>query len=173
MAGGQHDAPVRVEKRLFSPRQGRAIIPFLMDVSPGWDAHLVFPNSLKYGLTTEWLCQVVQMTGDYGRAGMAFNAWNGCGESLVVVPTREYGSLFHDWLRSLQCADVFAQKPNAALPRNGTWACPYMLAEAVQNVRGNGAIGLLPTTSVPFGAPVWIEKPCTIVCIGGSASIGQ
>jgi hypothetical protein len=161
---GSSDTALVIQwKRDFSRRWFQTGIPFLMDVSPGYDARYVFPNSARFGLTVEWLCQTAQMTQDYGQAGIVFNAWNGYGESLVALPTREYGSLFYDWLRSLQYADVYARRPDAPEPRNGTWACPYTLAEAIQQVPVGGTIGLLPTTLVLFDAPVIIGKACTII----------
>jgi hypothetical protein len=160
-------------KRDFSRRWFQTGIPFIMDVSPGYDAHCIFTPEFRYGLTAEWLDQLAQMNQDYGRAGMVFNAWNGYGESLVAVPSQEYGSLFYDWLRSLQYADVYARKPDAPAPRHGTWTSPYTLAEAIQNVPAGGTIGLFPTTSVPFDGQVTISKACTMISLGGSARIGQ
>ena len=173
-------------KRAFSQRWFQTGIPFLMDVSPGYDGRRVpqfGTNSTHYGLTTEWLAQLAQMTEDYGRAGMVFNAWNGYSEALVAVPgvtyrlpdgtTQPYGDLFYDWLSRLHYVDVYARKPDAPPPRDGKLASPYTLAEAIQNVPAGGTIGLLPTTSVPFDAPGRIEKPCTMIAVGGSARIGQ
>ena len=172
--GSSDTAEVINWKRDFSRRWFQTGIPFLMDVSPGYDGHLVFPKSVRYGFSLTWLCQVAQMTKDYGQAGMVFNAWNGYTEGIVAVPTQEYGSLFYDWLRSLQYADVYARKPDAAAPRNGTWACPYTLAEAIERVPVGGTIGLLPTTSEPFDAPPTpIKKACKIIAFGGSATIGR
>jgi len=92
-------------KRHFSSGWFQTGIPFLMDVSPGYDGHIVFGKSPPvYGLTPEWLSQLGQMVSDYGQAGMVFNAWNGYTESLAAVPLLDakYGNLFYDWLRSLQ-----------------------------------------------------------------------
>jgi hypothetical protein len=171
--GSTDTAAVINWKRDFSRRWFETGIPFLLDVSPGYDAHCVFNPAFRYGLTAEWRDQLAQMNQDYGRGGMVFNAWNGYGESLVAVPSHEYGSLYYDWLRSLQYADVYARKPDAPAPRNGTLTSPYTLAEAVLNVPVTGTIGLLPTTSLPFDAPITIQKACTIISIGGSARIGQ
>ncbi|MCL4785938.1 MAG: hypothetical protein KJ070_03975 [Verrucomicrobia bacterium] len=170
-------------KRDFSRRWFETGIPFLLDVSSGYDAHIAFgTNSPRYGLTPEWLDLLTQMNRDYGRGGMVFNSWNGYSEGMVAVPGVEHrvidgtvtncGSLFYDWLRSLQSADVYARKPDAPAPRNGTWASPYTLTEAIQNVPAGGTIGLLPTTSVPFDAAATIQKACTMIAIGGSARIG-
>jgi len=159
-------------KRDFSRRWFETGIPFLMDVSPGYDAHCVFNPDFRYGLTTEWLDHLAQMNRDYGRSGMVYNAWNGYGESLVAIPSQEYGNLFYDWLSSLRYIDVYARKPDAPAPRDGTLTSPYTLPEAIVNVPVGGTIGLLPTTSVPFDAPVSIARACTMISIGGSARIG-
>ena len=171
-------------KRDFSRRWFETGIPFVLDVSSGYDGHLAFgPGAPVYGLTQEWLDQLTQMSRDYGRGGIVFNSWNGFSEAMVALPGVEYrapdgsirhfGSLFYDWFRTLQSADVYARKPDAPPPRNGTWLSPYTLAEAVANVPLRGTIGLLPTTSPPFDAPGRIDKACTMIAIGGSATIGQ
>jgi len=161
-------------KRNFSRGWFETEIPFIMDVSPGYDGHLVFGASTahRYGFTFEWLCQLAQMVKGYGETGIVFNSWNGYTEAMVAVPSQEYGSWFYDWLRSLQYADVYAGKPDAPAPRNGTWGCPYTLTEAIQNVPVGGIIGLLPSTSVHFETPGTIEKACTLIAIDGSATIG-
>jgi hypothetical protein len=182
--GSSDTAAVIQWKRGFSQRWFQTGVPFLMDVSPGYDGRLAFgSNTTFYGLSTEWLDQLAQMNLDYGRGGMVFNAWNAYSEALVAVPgverkfpdgTRQfYGNVFYDWLRSLQSADVYARKPDASPPRDGTWTRPYTLAEAIEQVPVGGMIGLQPTTSAPFDAPVTISKPCTLISIGGSARIGQ
>jgi hypothetical protein len=171
-------------KRDFSRRWFQTGIPFLLDVSSGYDGHLAFgASSPVYGLTQEWLDQLTQMSRDYGRGGIVFNSWNGYSEAMVAVPgvehrrpdgtTESFGSLFYDWFRSLQSADVYARTPDAPAPRNGTWSSPYTLAEAIANVQAGGTIGLLSTPSTPFGAPAPVSKACTMIAIGGSARIGQ
>ncbi len=181
--GSSETALVINWKRNFSVSWFQTGIPFIMDVSSGYDAHIVFPNAVRYGLTPEWLNQLGQMNLEFGRSGMVFNSWNGFSEAMVALPgvehrefgggTRSFGSLFYDWLRSLQAADVYARKPDAPAPRQGTFTSPYTLPEAVQNVPVRGTIGLLPTTFPPFDTPITISKPCTITAIGGSARIGQ
>ena len=158
-------------KRWFSQSWFQTGIPFIMDVSPGYDASCVFEPDSRYGMTTEWLNQLTLMNQDFGQAGLVFNAWNGYGESLVAVPTHEYGSMFYDWLRSQLYIDVYARKPDAPAPRQGTFASPYTLPEAVANVPVRGVIGLFATTSAPFN-PISIAKPCTLTAVGGSARIG-
>jgi hypothetical protein len=86
----------------FSRRWFQTGIPFLIDVSPGYDGRLVFPGSNVYGLTPEWLSAMSQLIRDFGRDGMVFNSWNGYTEAMAAVPLKDpqFGSLFYDWLQS-------------------------------------------------------------------------
>jgi hypothetical protein len=88
-------------KRDFSRRWFATGIPFLMDISPGYDGHLLFGGSFHLGLTIEWVHKLTEMTREYGQNGIVFNAWNGYTESLAAVPSYEYGNLFYVWLQSL------------------------------------------------------------------------
>lgn len=170
-------------KRDFSRRWFETGIPFILDVSSGYDGHLAFTNSVVFGLNIEWLNALSEMNASYGRGGVVFNSWNGFSEAMVALPNVEYkrpdgtthyfGSFFYDWYRSLTYIDVYAQKPDAPPPRDGTLARPYTLPEALLNVPDAGVIGLLPTFAQPFDAPIPIQKPCTIISIGGVARIGQ
>jgi hypothetical protein len=105
-------------KRNFSSGWSQTGIPFLMDVSSGYDGRLIFGSGPpRYGLTAEWLSQIGKMVSDYGQAGMVFNSWNGYTEGMVAVPGITYqsenfgnlffGNLFYDWLQSLKY-DVYA-----------------------------------------------------------------
>lgn len=170
---GQTDDGTRLNwKRDFSRRWFLSGVPFFMDVSPGYDGHLIF-KTVPYGLTTGWLNDSAQMVRDFGQSGMVFNAWNGYTEGLVAVPTKEYGTRFFEWLKSLEYADVYARKPDAPDPRNGTWDSPYTLIEAVENVPPGGTIGLMATFSEPFDAPLTIGKACKLISVGGGATIGR
>ena len=171
--GSADTAGVLDWKRSWSQGWAQSGVPFLMDVSSGYDGRVVFCESWFYGESSDWLCGLDQMVRDFGQSGVVFNSWNGYTEGMVAVPTTEQGSLLYDWIRGLQAADVFARKPDAPAPRNGTWCSPYTLPEAVANVPNHGTIGLLPTTSIAFDAPITITKPCSLIPIGGSATIGN
>ena len=85
-------------KRDFSRRWSGSGIPFLMDISPGYDAHIVFPGSIIYGLSAEWRHALTAMVMEFGDDGLAFNSWNGYTESMAAVPTEEYGATYYAWL---------------------------------------------------------------------------
>jgi hypothetical protein len=100
---GERSEGARLQwKRDFSARWSRTGLPFLMDVSPGYDNRLVFPNHrLRYGFDDTWREALTAMVGDFGAGGIAFNSWNGYTEGMAAVPTREYGDTSYRWLRSL------------------------------------------------------------------------
>jgi len=74
-----------------------------MDVSPGYDAHLIFGNQAAppYGYTTDWREGLAAMVADLGRAGMTYNSWNGYTEGMAAVHTQEQGTICYDWLAGL------------------------------------------------------------------------
>jgi len=86
-----------------------AQVPFLLDVSPGYDAHIVFPaqNNAYWRITNNdiWHNGQTQMVvcnagGNWIR-GIAFNTWNGYTEGYAAPSTLEYGSQAYTWLRTL------------------------------------------------------------------------
>lgn len=85
----------------FSQRWSGTGLPFLMDVSPGYDASVVFPNSIVYGFTEEWMAALTDMVRVYGEDGLVYNSWNGYTEGMAAVPTLEYGDDFTLWLEEL------------------------------------------------------------------------
>jgi hypothetical protein len=90
-------------KRDFAARWFGTGLPFLVDVSPGYDNHLVFPaHRLRYGFDRAWRQALAGMVRDFGENGLAYNSWNGYTEGMAAVPTREYGDTFYRWLRGLQ-----------------------------------------------------------------------
>jgi hypothetical protein len=72
-----------------------------MDVSPGYDAHLVFPDSITYGFSGRWQNEFTAMVSTFFADGLAFNSWNGYTEGMDVVPTVEYSERFYFWLLAL------------------------------------------------------------------------
>jgi hypothetical protein len=72
-----------------------------MDVSPGYDASVVFPDSIVYGFTADWKDSLTQMVVEYGKDGLVFNSWNGYTEGMAAVPTFEYGNEYFNWLQYL------------------------------------------------------------------------
>jgi hypothetical protein len=111
-------------KRDFSSGWASTGIPFLMDVSPGYDAHLVFPNSVRYGLNPTWTAALTEMVRDYGQDGFVYNSWNGYTEGMAAMELRErsHGNVYRAWLGTLTAmypADEGAQatEPNDPGPR--------------------------------------------------------
>ncbi len=88
-------------KRDYSQRWSESGIPFLMDVSPGYDASIVFPNSIQYGFSSTWQQALTDMVADFGEDGLMFNSWNGYTEGMAAVATREYGDQYYQWLQAL------------------------------------------------------------------------
>ena len=92
-------------KHDFSRRWYDTGIPFIMDVSPGYDNHLVFPlNAFRYGHTAAWRKALTGMVADFGSNGLVYNSWNGFTEGMAAVPLREpeFGDVDYRWLQSLQ-----------------------------------------------------------------------
>jgi hypothetical protein len=100
---GERAEEARLEwKRDFTARWFRTGLPLLVDVSPGYDNHLVFPgHRLRYGFNDAWREGLTSLVRDFGEGGIAFHCWNGYTEGMAAVPTREHGDTFYRWLRSL------------------------------------------------------------------------
>lgn len=90
-------------KRDFSAGWEATGIPFLMDVSPGYDAHIVFPGSPLYGLNITWTVSLAQMVNNFGQDGMVYNSWNGYTEGMTAVILQGYEDYFYNWLGMLTC----------------------------------------------------------------------
>ncbi len=88
-------------KRDFSQRWSKTGVPFLMDVSPGYDANIVFPGSIQYGFSSTWLQALTEMVADFGEDGLMFNSWNGYTEGIAAVSIREFGDQYYQWLHEL------------------------------------------------------------------------
>jgi len=101
--GSSNDQHLIDWKRRFSQGWADTGIPFLMDVSPGYDAHIVFPDSVQYGLNTTWMQALTEMVQDFGQDGLMYNSWNGYTEGMAAVVLQEYGDAFFKWLGELTC----------------------------------------------------------------------
>ncbi len=88
-------------KRDYSQRWSQTGIPFLMDVSPGYDAHIIWPSSIVYGFSRLWQYSLAQMVVDFGQDGLVYNSWNGYTEGMAAISTFEYGERFYNWLQML------------------------------------------------------------------------
>ena len=91
-------------KREFSSRWQNTGIPFLQDVTPGYDGSQIFGPRPGWGYNAAWRTELTQLVIDFGQAGMVYNAWNGYCEGLVGMPTTaEVATGFetYNWMRSL------------------------------------------------------------------------
>ena len=79
-------------------------IPYIQDISSGYDAHIVFPASPVYGNNAVWRDGQTGMLQNIDHTGLTFNAWNGYTEALAAVPTLQYGEVTRDWVRDLNCS---------------------------------------------------------------------
>ncbi len=101
---GSSDEAVLIDwKRNFSTGWADTGIPFLMDVSPGYDAHIVFPGSVLYGLNITWTRALTEMVDDFGQDGLVYNSWNGYTEGMAAVDLEKFGDYFYNWLGMLTC----------------------------------------------------------------------
>ena len=61
-------------------------LPVILDVSPGYDAHRVFGNSVRYGNNRAWRLGQSEML-SLGVRGITGNAWNAYTEGAALVPS--------------------------------------------------------------------------------------
>ena len=73
-------------------------IPFIHDLTPGYDAHIVFPSSPVYGNTQSWRDLQNQAIKDLGSQSFTFNAWNAYTEGMSGAPTTQYGDASYNWV---------------------------------------------------------------------------
>jgi hypothetical protein len=91
-------------KRDFSERWYRTGIPFLQDVTPGYDGSRLFTSSTnlhRWGYNDEWRNTLLDLVRRYGRKGMVYNSWNGYCEGLAGMETWQQGSRNVDFIRTL------------------------------------------------------------------------
>jgi hypothetical protein len=75
-------------------------IPLFFDVSPGYDAHVVFPGSSSYGNNPDWR-ERLQNKWSQNFRGMVYNTWNGYTEGYAAMPTLEFHSANWIWIKQL------------------------------------------------------------------------
>ncbi|HNS20721.1 MAG TPA: carbohydrate-binding protein [Sedimentisphaerales bacterium] len=76
-------------------------IPFIQDISPGYDAHIVFPGPHIFGNTATWRDAQSDLVGKLRCQGVTFSAWNGYTEGYAGVPTTEYGDAAYRWAQDV------------------------------------------------------------------------
>jgi hypothetical protein len=110
--GSSDSAVLLAWKRDFLQRWQQTGLPVFVDVSPGYDAHLIFGSQAAppYGYTAEWREGLTQLVADLAADGITYNSWNGYTEGMAGMPTVEQGAVWHEWLAGLH------------------WVCDYSLA---------------------------------------------
>ncbi len=90
-------------KQDFSRRWQASGVPFLQDVTPGYDGSKLFtgPGLHKWGYDGAWRSALLDMTRTFGRRGMIYNSWNGYCEGLAGMETFQQGTTNVDFIRSL------------------------------------------------------------------------
>jgi hypothetical protein len=88
-------------KQRFASKWINTGIPFLQDISPGYDAHIVFPGPHIFGNTDSWRQGQSQLVRKLKCQGVTFSAWNGYTEGYAGVPTVEYGDAAYLWAGDL------------------------------------------------------------------------
>jgi len=73
-------------------------IPFIHDISSGYDAHIIFPSSIIYGNNNNWRNAQSQHIQDLNSQSFTFNAWNGYTEGFAGIPTLQYGDTTYKWI---------------------------------------------------------------------------
>lgn len=105
--GNPNDREIIDWKDSFSRRWFQTGIPFIMDVSPGYDNHKLAEANpvewprLKYGNNLPWRAGLSEMVERYAASGTAVNSWNGYTEGMAAIPTREYGDAFYVWVQAI------------------------------------------------------------------------
>jgi hypothetical protein len=75
-------------------------LPVFWDVSPGYDAHVVFPGVTPWGNDASWRIYIQESWSDSFR-GMVYNTWNGYTEGYCAMATLEYGDIPANWAQTL------------------------------------------------------------------------
>jgi hypothetical protein len=79
-------------KEDFSRRWVATGIPFLQDITPGYDGSKLFTSRSglhRWGYNSQWRKALLGMTSRYGRAGLVYNSWNGYCEGLAAMETHQ------------------------------------------------------------------------------------
>jgi hypothetical protein len=88
-------------KRAFTAAWVDSGVPTLVDVTPGYDASLVFPGSVRFGHSLAWRDGLADLVDDFGEDGLVLNSWNGYTEAMVMVPTTVQGGTVKRWAEDL------------------------------------------------------------------------
>ena len=75
-------------------------VPVLMDISPGYDAHKIFPDSSFYGYSDEWRGWFVALWRPWF-SGVVYNTWNGYTEGYAGMRQQISGDRDFAWLQRM------------------------------------------------------------------------
>ncbi|MFN8445381.1 MAG: hypothetical protein U0175_31620 [Caldilineaceae bacterium] len=75
-------------------------VPVILDLSPGYDAHIIFPGAKRYGNDALWRFALSGFRTQQVK-GITFNTWNGYTEGYAAVPTLEFGDAAFQWIQEL------------------------------------------------------------------------
>jgi hypothetical protein len=101
---GERTERERVDlKRKYLANWAETGIPVIMDLTIGYDGHLVFPPgpytpSGMWGNNASWHAELLKLRPD-SFAGVTFNTWNGYTEGYVVIPTTEFRESAFRWVQ--------------------------------------------------------------------------
>jgi hypothetical protein len=112
-------------KRKYLAGWASSGLPVFMDLTIGYDGHLVFPPdphtpSGIWGNNASWQTELLKLKPDTF-AGVTFNTWNGYTEGYAVVPTTEFRESAFRWIQRVtrQWFDVL---PGLTFPGNSVTA---------------------------------------------------
>ncbi len=88
-------------KQQFASKWINTGIPFILDIEPGYDAHLVFPGPNVWGNNASWREALSRLAAKLKCQGVTFSAWNGYTEGYAGVPTLEHGNDIYEWAGGL------------------------------------------------------------------------
>jgi len=96
--GMSNESALNTWKRNYHLSWKNTGIPLIHDLTPGYDAYILFPSSPVYGNTQTWRDLQTQAISDFGSQSLTFNAWNGYTEGMAGVSTVQYGDDTYNWL---------------------------------------------------------------------------
>ena len=102
LLGSPEDERVKCKRR-YLKNWAATGIPVFMDLTVGYDGHLVFPRtpygpSKLWGNNASWRTEMLKIQPD-DFPGVSFTTWNGYTEGYAVVPTTEFGESGFRWVQ--------------------------------------------------------------------------
>jgi hypothetical protein len=85
-------------------RWSQSGLPFLAPVTPGYDAHIVFPDTGIYGFNPGWRRQQRRLALEFASGGLTVDTFNAYTEGSAIPPTVEDGDAHRRWLRDIVAA---------------------------------------------------------------------